>query len=67
MYIHYMLKLKTNSQMKKAFLSLVAGLVSLATFAQTWSLDKAHSNVGFTITHMMISDVDGSFKSYDAN
>ncbi len=52
--------------MKKVFLSLVAGLVSLATFAQTWSLDKVHSNVGFTITHMMISDVDGSFKSYDA-
>lgn len=61
-----MLKLKTNSKMKKVFLSLVAGLVSLATFAQTWSLDKAHSNVGFTITHMMISDVDGSFKTYDA-
>lgn len=61
-----MYKLKTNSKMKKVFLSLVAGLVSLATFAQTWSLDKVHSNVGFTITHMMISDVDGSFKSYDA-
>ena len=52
--------------MKKVFLSLAAGLLSLATFAQTWSLDKAHSNVSFTITHMMISDVDGSFKSYDA-
>lgn len=52
--------------MKKVFLSLTAGLLSLATFAQTWSLDKAHSNVSFTITHMMISDVDGSFKSYDA-
>jgi polyisoprenoid-binding protein YceI len=52
--------------MKKVILSLAAGLVTLATFAQTWSLDKAHSNVGFTITHMMISDVDGSFKSYDA-
>ncbi len=52
--------------MKKVFLSLAAGFLSLATFAQTWSLDKAHSNVSFTITHMMISDVDGSFKSYDA-
>ena len=52
--------------MKKVFLSFAAGLISLTTIAQTWSLDKAHSNVGFTITHMMISDVDGSFKSYDA-
>ena len=61
-----MYRLKTNSKMKKVLLSLAAGLVSVATFAQTWSLDKVHSNVGFTITHMMISDVDGSFKSYDA-
>ena len=52
--------------MKKVFLSLVAGLVSLSTFAQTWTLDNVHSNVGFTITHMMISDVDGSFKTYTA-
>ena len=52
--------------MKKLILSLAAGLFSLASFAQTWSLDKAHSNVGFSITHMMISDVDGSFKTYDA-
>jgi polyisoprenoid-binding protein YceI len=52
--------------MKKTLLSLVAALVSVATFAQTWSLDKVHSNVGFTITHMMISEVEGSFKSFDA-
>jgi polyisoprenoid-binding protein YceI len=52
--------------MKKVILSLAAGLFSLASFAQTWSLDKAHSNLGFSITHMMISDVDGSFKTYDA-
>lgn len=52
--------------MKKTLLSLVAALVSVASIAQTWSLDKVHSNVGFTITHMMISEVDGSFKSYDA-
>lgn len=52
--------------MKKVFLSLFAGFLTLSTFAQTWTLDKVHSNVAFTITHMMISDVDGSFKVYDA-
>jgi polyisoprenoid-binding protein YceI len=52
--------------MKKFILTVVAGIVSVATFAQAWSLDKAHSNVSFTITHMMISEVDGNFKKFDA-
>lgn len=45
---------------------MIALLVSATTFAQTWSLDKAHSKVGFNITHLMISTVDGSFKNVDA-
>jgi polyisoprenoid-binding protein YceI len=52
--------------MKKNVLLLAALLVSATTFAQTWSLDKAHSKVGFSVTHLMISTVDGSFKSVDA-
>ena len=32
----------------------------------TWTLDKNHAKLGFTITHMMISDVEGSFKNFDA-
>jgi polyisoprenoid-binding protein YceI len=31
-----------------------------------YTLDKAHSSVSFTITHMSISDIDGSFKTFDA-
>ncbi len=31
-----------------------------------WSLDKAHAKLGFSITHMMVSDVEGFFKSFDA-
>lgn len=52
--------------MKKNVLVLIALLVTGTTFAQTWSLDKAHSKLGFSITHLMISSVDGSFKSVDA-
>jgi polyisoprenoid-binding protein YceI len=52
--------------MKKLFLTVVAGIVSVATFAQAWSLDKSHANVSFTISHMMISEVDGNFKKFDA-
>ena len=32
----------------------------------TWSLDKAHAKLGFTITHLMVSDVEGWFKTFDA-
>lgn len=32
----------------------------------TWTLDKSHTRVGFTVTHHMISEVDGNFKVYDA-
>lgn len=41
-------------------------LFSGVAFGQTWSVDKAHAKVGFTITHMMLSEVDGSFKTFDA-
>lgn len=32
-----------------------------------WTLDKAHSNVKFTVTHLVVSDVDGSFKIFDGS
>lgn len=30
-----------------------------------WTLDKSHSNVRFTVTHMVVSETDGSFKIFD--
>jgi len=35
------------------------------TTQQTWTLDKSHAKLGFSITHMLVSDVEGSFKSFD--
>lgn len=52
--------------MKKIILSFAVALVSTATFAQDWVLDKSHSNVGFSIVHLKISEVDGSFGKFDA-
>ncbi|RFZ85605.1 polyisoprenoid-binding protein [Mucilaginibacter terrenus] len=54
--------------MKKPLILLAAGLLmQTAVFAQsTWKVDKAHSRVTFTITHLAVSDVDGSFKDFDA-
>ncbi len=52
--------------MKKA-LALIAGLaLSAGASAQNWTLDKSHSSLGFTITHLAVSDVDGTFKDFDA-
>jgi polyisoprenoid-binding protein YceI len=35
-------------------------------FAQgTWKPDKAHSQIKFSVTHMVISQVEGNFKDFD--
>lgn len=55
--------------MKKLILTTVALLlVSASSFAQTqtWKPDKVHSNVGFSVTHLVISEVEGKFSDYDA-
>ena len=53
--------------MKKTFLFLLlAAIGSTAAVAQTnWAFDKTHSNIGFTVTHMVIAEVSGSFKDAD--
>lgn len=52
--------------MKKLFfLSLI--LLSMDVFSQNkWTLDKAHTRVKFSVTHLVISEVEGNFKSFDA-
>lgn len=51
----------------KSFVFSVATLLTIsATYAQTWTVDKAHAKVGFTVTHLMLTEVDGNFKNYDA-
>ena len=55
--------------MYKLFLITVLLAVSFtATNAQNkWSVDKAHSKVQFTVSHLVITDVTGQFKSFDAS
>jgi polyisoprenoid-binding protein YceI len=56
--------------MKK--ITILASVAAALMFSFTvvepgaYTLDKAHSSVGFTITHLSISDIDGSFKTFDA-
>ncbi|NDV42410.1 YceI family protein [Flagellimonas sediminis] len=51
--------------MKKTLFA-IALLTGLVVSAQsTWKSDKSHSKIGFSITHLMISEVEGSFGDFD--
>ncbi|WP_183579237.1 YceI family protein [Mucilaginibacter sp. X5P1] len=52
--------------MKKIIILLAFVTMQTALFAQgTWKLDKMHSSLKFTVTHLSVSDVDGNFKDFD--
>lgn len=52
--------------MKKAvFVVLFALGLTFVNAQNAWKIDKSHSNVGFEVTHLIISEVTGQFKSYD--
>jgi polyisoprenoid-binding protein YceI len=53
--------------MKKALIMYWLMLFSLSGYGQNWSLDKGHSKIGFTVSHHMISEVDGYFRTFTAN
>ncbi|MBL7841346.1 MAG: YceI family protein [Cyclobacteriaceae bacterium] len=53
--------------MKKITVLLAMVFVAAGVFAQTtYKVDKSHSKVGFAISHMMISEVEGQFNGFDA-
>jgi polyisoprenoid-binding protein YceI len=52
--------------MKKAIFAVLFFISSLTVLAQeTYKVDPAHSNLGFTITHLGIADVSGHFEKFD--
>ncbi len=52
--------------MKKVNILISALLIAGVATAQNWSLDKAHSKLGFGVTHLLVSEVEGNFNSFDA-
>lgn len=53
--------------MKNVALTLTAIMSSVLMLnAQTWNIDKTHSNVGFTVTHFF-SEVNGQFTDYSGD
>jgi polyisoprenoid-binding protein YceI len=58
--------------MKNTIKSLALLLVGALIFTQVnaqdqWNLDNSHTNVKFTVTHLVISEVDGYFKTFDGS
>lgn len=51
--------------MKKISISFVLMLFAFTAFSQTWVTDPAHSRLGFSISHLMISHVTGNFKQFE--
>lgn len=51
--------------MKKLFtLGLTSLLTAGALYAGTYNVDRSHSNVGFKVKHLMISNVTGNFDKF---
>jgi polyisoprenoid-binding protein YceI len=51
--------------MKRIF-TILSTIVALSlpalSFATTWNIDPEHSNIGFKVRHLMVSNVKGSFE-----
>lgn len=43
-------------------LLFITGMASAQTI---WNLDKAHTNIQFNVTHMVVSEVNGSFTDFE--
>jgi len=55
--------------MKRIYTIAIVAMVVMANLsvsAQTkWTVDKSHSNVKFAVTHMVVSEMEGTFKVFD--
>ena len=54
--------------MKKLSALCIGILLAGSLAAQsTWTIDKSHSKISFTVTHMAVSAVEGNFKDFDGS
>lgn len=50
---------------KLLFALLLHSPLFAGTQAATWKVDRDHSSVSFSVTHLVISEVDGNFKNFE--
>lgn len=54
--------------MKNILTAILVVLTATVSQAQTkWNIDNSHSQVLFTVSHLVISEVTGNFKSFSGN
>ncbi len=55
----------------KRIITSISTIIALAlpvlAFASTWTIDPDHSNVGFKVRHLMVSNVKGGFDKFTGN
>lgn len=54
----------------KTLKSIIVLLLLTATFVHgqsNWEIDKSHSKIGFSVSHLVISEVDGNFSEFDGS
>jgi polyisoprenoid-binding protein YceI len=52
----------------KKFVIILTAFIALTAFTKavsTWQNDDPHSQLGFTVTHLGISDISGTFNDFD--
>ena len=54
--------------MKKLLITAATSLLVLSANAQVnWKVDASHSKLGFSVTHLMVSETEGKFKVYEGS
>lgn len=76
-YIYYLcpeiyssLKIKDMKKNAVCFGLLIAAFITTTAAAQSvtkWTVDKLHSNVRFTASHMVVAETEGTFRVFDGN
>ena len=52
----------------KTITSLLLLFVAGVSYGQvTWNLDPNHTKIGFTVTHMAVSEVEGNFRQFEGS
>ena len=53
----------------KRIIAAISTIIALSlpalAFATTWNIDPDHSNIGFKVRHLMVSNVKGSFEKHN--
>lgn len=52
---------------KSSIVLVLIAVLTVSSYAQHWELDKAHSNIGFSVKHLVISKIKGKFDDYSGH